>query len=111
NNGSLSGDTIQNLPAGTYLITVEDSNGCDTSFSATLVDMVGIAEGDGPETISISPNPVSSQLAVGNLHPDSYREANVAIEIYNMIGETSLSTNANAVNEDQITIDVSALPA
>jgi len=101
NNGSLSGDSIQNLPAGIYYVSVDDSIGCDTLLIDTLYDPVGIADVNGQGAISVSPNPVSSQLTVGSL-----QLAMVTIEILNAMGE-QLTPKIISTDPDKMIVDVS----
>ncbi len=83
-NDSSTQTTISGLPAGTYTVTVTDSNGCSVSDSVTLTDPVaGIINGQFSKSISFYPNPVSSKVTfVVNLPASDFG----SLKIYNLQG-------------------------
>lgn len=56
-NGDSVGFTMENLPAGEYLLLVEDDNGC-TFESEVLIDFASSVRDGQQSTVSIFPNPV-----------------------------------------------------
>ncbi len=99
NNGFISGDTIYNLPAATYSITVTDSNGCDKTITKTLVDPpLSVSELNNVNAIVISPNPAHTEFTI-YVNGSSGNNASIqngTIEIYNAIGQKMFSTSIAA---------------
>ena len=122
-NGNLMpGDTGQYYVAsqnGIYMVERTNGNGC-SSFSApfnfTYV-YVGIADLADGNSFSIYPNPVGNQLTVVIARSGATRQS-LALDIYNVLGETVLSSSLSGVYPDNFgregrgeALDVSTLPA
>ena len=78
---------IQNIPAGTYTVTVTDANGCETTDSINIPDPLvwctGIQEEWIEGNIDIFPNPISLGSSVTITLPNH----DVTIEVINITGQ------------------------
>jgi hypothetical protein len=61
--GLLSGDTLSNLPIGTYQFTLSDSNGCDTVM-ILMLGVVGMVESQPSFSFHVFPNPATESLTL-----------------------------------------------
>ncbi|MEO8150914.1 MAG: T9SS type A sorting domain-containing protein, partial [Bacteroidia bacterium] len=98
----IAGETASSYTAktaGTYKVEVTDSNGCSKLAPGKAIT-VNCREGNlVSETISVTPNPASSEISITLPFEDSFK-----IEIVNTLGETILNA------ENQSTIDISKIP-
>jgi hypothetical protein len=91
-----SGDSVYNLPGGTYLLTVSDENGCTDTASVVITEPdpliavideitditcygynngaahVTVTDGTGPYTYSWNTTPASDSTWINNLGPGEY---------------------------------------
>ncbi len=105
--GHMTGDTIINLPAGIYIVTATDANGCTYSFNDTLVDQPDWVRNNYSENqFIISPNPTQNQFTVY-----SSQFIDGTIEIYNVVGEKLISQQFAVGSQKEVTVYVSKLPA
>jgi hypothetical protein len=105
--GGQTTDTIKNLCAGTYTLTVSDSTGCaDTAFvTISSVIPTGIAQPAYSAGIKVFPNPVSNTLTI--MLPDGV-SCN-AFTISDMEGrelmKQKISENTNTLNLDVLKLN------
>jgi len=83
-NGALTED-LDSLAAGTYTVTVMDSNGCTSIDSATVTTIIGINESELLRELSIFPNPNTGKFNV--VYELSERQF-VTISVYSVTGQT-----------------------
>lgn len=106
NIGSLTGDSLINLPAGPYLIFVEDSNYCEKVFLDTLNQFVNINELFLNERVTISPNPASDKFTI-NFNTSLLN--NCSLQINDALGKAIINKEISA-GTTQNEIDISNLP-
>jgi hypothetical protein len=96
-NGSVT-SSASNVPAGNYIVTVTDANGCSTAASVDVANVTGISELNTGIYFSAYPNPATTDVTVVM--------ANVATEtmlsIKDVLGQTvltqSITTAKTAIN-------------
>ncbi len=106
NIGTLSGDSIINLPVGIYLIEVTDSNSCDKFYRDTLNFFVDINELFINESVTISPNPASDKVTI-NFNTPFF--SNCSLQINDALGKAIINKEISA-GTIQTEIDISNLP-
>jgi len=89
---SLTKDPITNVPPATYLVTVTDANGCDTTFIAIVGAPIGLPELSNENAISVYPNPNNGQFSIqfNGVMKDVY-----TIEVRNILGQTVYNEEVN----------------
>jgi Peptidase C10 family/Spi protease inhibitor/Secretion system C-terminal sorting domain/SprB repeat len=97
-----SSQTITNLPAGTYEVSVTDANGCQTQASAVVSVTTGISAVNNNITFTMYPNPASSDVVIslGNLNTET------TLSLKNILGQQIVFQPLTAI---QTHIDVSNL--
>ena len=86
-----SGNTISNVAAGTYTVTVTDHNGCTTTASVTVNTSVGIAQVTNDLPFTIFPNPAKNEVTVDAVAID--KETTIVLE--DILGQTLVTRNIN----------------
>ena len=78
-----STQTISNVPAGTYAVSVTDQNGCQTVESVVIGVTTGINDVANSLSFSLYPNPAATDLVVsiGRLNPET------TLGIKNILGQ------------------------
>lgn len=94
-SNSSSNDTIKNLTAGTYVLTITDSKGCTKSFTYPLTAWPTAIETIDEEVVKIFPNPAKDRLTVVNVNN---------ITIHNLLGETILTRKFSDKSSNTINI-------
>lgn len=89
NIGTISGDTIYNLPEGSYMIRIYDADGCDERFYDTLTVFVGEMEFSHDNPFTLHPNPANDKIVVS--FENSINRSYI-IEIQNTLGELVFKT-------------------
>jgi hypothetical protein len=101
-NDAASSTTIdvQELCAGTYIITVTDANGCETIDSVTVSSTVGLVTNENMN-VSVYPNPSNGNIQLNGLRIGQ------DLEIFNITGKLVYSDRVGAVgltlNLDRLT--------
>ncbi len=96
NNNPSTNDTIKNLTAGTYSVTVTDAKACTKNFSFALTAWPTAIENiSDVEAISIYPNPANDKLFIENVDQ---------ISLYNLLGETVLVKKFNTKTLNSLNI-------
>lgn len=92
--GKQTTDTIENQCAGTYSVTITDSNGCILTTTVTINSSAGINIIDNSPVIIIYPEPNNGYFIVNGLMPGQI------VELYNYLGErlSSAITDNTIVN-------------
>lgn len=93
-----------NLCAGTYNVTVTDSNGCTATTTGTVESSVSVDDISGTD-FSVYPNPAAENLTITG----DFR--NVTITLMDVLGKNVLTIAENVNGVISKTIDISALPA
>ena len=100
---------FNDLPNGTYMVTVLDENGCIATSTTVLIDFTSLDELDFDIIFQLYPNPTSGELI---LVLDQPTEKDVVFRIYDVIGrvvqEISIEKNSNYIQQQ---INVSNLSA
>ena len=91
-SNGVSGVNDTSLPAGTYVATVTDSNGCKVTDTVKITKTNGIVTVDGGIAFSIYPNPARTEVVV-SLH-STYTDA--VVSLTDVLGMTLVSTHMTA---------------
>jgi len=86
-------DSLTNVQEATYLVTVTDANGCDTTFIAIIgAPPIGLVELNNENSISVYPNPNNGQFIIqfNGVIKDVY-----TIEVRNILGQTVYDEEIN----------------
>ncbi len=99
--GTISGDSILNLPAGNYVVCATDINGCTTCATDTVFDPPSGISQIKNELFNIYPNPVLSEFIINC--SDKISLENFEIRMYDSEGRViqlspKLKTRYNATN-------------
>lgn len=86
-NPSQTGNTANNLSAGTYVVTVTDDNGCTSVFNVIVPGNAGMDE--NPFSLSIFPNPASEFLNLNLVY------GNYKIELFDASGKLVYQSEMN----------------
>lgn len=95
-------NTVQNIPAGNYMVTVSDQSNCDTVLTIE-VDVATVVQDYGEARSRIFPNPVNEILFV-----ESTNLGHMSILICDMQGQRVLEKKSI---ESKTEIDMSTYPA
>ena len=106
NIGTLSGDSIFNLPVGPYKITVTDSNSCVRVYRDTLNFFVNINEHVLNDILTLAPNPASDKVTI-NFKTSLL--SNCSLQINDALGKAIINKEIIA-GTIQTEIDISELP-
>ncbi|MES2621061.1 MAG: PKD domain-containing protein [Bacteroidota bacterium] len=100
--------TILNLPSGTYIVTITDSQGCIVTSGATILAPTGIEPTDAAAFVKVFPNPARDvfniQIELENTQP-------LDLEILNQLGQVVWKKHFVAYHLGTETVDVSKLSA
>lgn len=100
--------TISNLPAGTYTVTVTDNAGCVKISSVTISSPNGVATVEDIALIKVYPNPAKD---VCNIQLELGRTQTVTMQLFNNIGQEVWTKKMNEFKQGTETVDVSKLAA
>jgi hypothetical protein len=106
NNGQ-TGDTLANVPAGDYALTVTDGNLCDTTIWATVPTLVAAYEKHAIEKVVIYPNPSSGQFNVGVTVSE---DLDFTLKVFSPVGQHIFSTNAALHSQAVLPVDLGQRP-
>jgi len=98
-SNSQTGNTITNLAAGTYTVTVTDRNGCEATATAVVNTTVGINTINEDLSFTIYPNPAKTQVTVDAGSLD--KETTVVLE--DILGQSLLVKN---ITSSPVTVDL-----
>lgn len=106
NDGEFSGDTLENVSAGEYYVTVSDNNGCAVLSDTIMVGTVSIREIDLFERIKLYPNPTSNIL---NINGEGILGTLLEVEVYNIMGQLILKEKISHAGNIHANINLSGL--
>ena len=93
-----SGNTISNLAAGTYTVTVTDHSGCQTTATVTVNTSVGIAQLTNDLPFTIFPNPAKNEVTVDAVAID--KETTMVLE--DILGQTLVTRTINPASSTTV---------
>ena len=96
--------TIFNLNAGSYGVTITDANGCTLATNVVVQDVTGINSLNADNAISVYPNPAKEILTI-----ESKQSLISEIKLTDVLGQLVLQQGSLRVNRSEL--NVSALPA
>ncbi len=100
NNGEVS-SFIDNLPSGSYLVTVTDANAC-TAEAEVFIGVTSVDDLPGLENLSIAPNPSNGHFM---LNAEFIQSKDGTVEVYNLLGQ-QVYGYAFSTNELRTAIDL-----
>ncbi|MBK8427595.1 MAG: T9SS type A sorting domain-containing protein [Lewinellaceae bacterium] len=99
-------DSISNVAAGTYSVTVTDVNGC-TDALQVLVGSVSTNDIEGLTSLALQPNPTSGTALI----QASFDQAvDVQVQVLNLLGQNIWETNASRTTNLSETLDLTTMP-
>ena len=103
-NGATTED-ISGLAAGTYVVTITDSNGCIQTLSAEIVDnFVSIASiNAGIGGLMLFPNPANEQVTV---ELELLKVSDVKVEVTSLNGQVLTTERMTEVSQAQVKLNV-----
>ena len=105
NNGALSGDFIDNLSGGQYLLTISDGAGC-LAFDTASIGLVGLNDIDLISVVNLYPNPSNANT---NLFLALSESTNLGLSIFDAIGQSVWTAQYENFNEGLISLPTSNL--
>ena len=103
NNGGMF-DTLSNVLAGTYIVTVTDANGCTMVDSVVVSNYVGTNALDYITNLQISPNPTNGFVTI-QFELSNYADVNV--RIYDLTGQIVQDLGHHNTTSKAFLIDLS----
>lgn len=97
--GTSTNDTLTNLCAGTYSVTVTDDSGCSATNSVTIDATTGINEINSVSTFMLYPNPSNEQTI---LKFDNPRGEICTLSIYDVQGRQVKKIHTNSTHQLKI---------
>lgn len=107
NNGTLSGDFINNLSGGQYILEISDNNGC-LAFDTASIGFVSIRGIDLISSLNIYPNPAQEMI---NLDINLKSNEDVSISIVNVLGQELWSNELKDYKQGVQNISTAAIAA
>ncbi len=99
-------DSIGNVAAGTYSVTVTDVNGC-TDALQVVVGSVSTNDIAGLTMLALQPNPTSGTALI----QASFDQAvDVQVQVLNLLGQNIWETNASRTTNLSETLDLTTMP-
>lgn len=106
-NGAIT-QNLEDIPAGTYTLTVTDENGCMLSKDFIVGQITGLEEEKKTSKFVVYPNPINQEKLTIEVHLQ--RPSAVLISIFSNMGNIVLERKLYIKNEIKTLVDVSALP-
>ncbi len=98
-------DSIGNLAAGTYTLTITDKNACTDIRDITVKTFVGITDPTSIfDAISVAPNPTYS---TSTLDIKLKQASSIRVTVFNMVGQIIQTQSAQNVTDKSFDIDLS----
>ncbi|MDB5225851.1 MAG: hypothetical protein JWN78_44 [Bacteroidota bacterium] len=104
-----STQTISNLSAGNYTVSVRDKNNCSKSSSFSMSSPTGIEQVENSfDKLDVYPNPAINSV---NINISLKEEKTVQVELFDMSGRTMFSDEYSNIKDKEASVDLSNLSA
>ncbi|MFN8323578.1 MAG: PKD domain-containing protein [Chitinophagales bacterium] len=100
--------TISNLPAGTYSVTITDNTGCTKVSSVTIGGNTGVENFDIISLLKVYPNPANDLCY---LQIELAETSNLEVQMYNSIGQIVWTRKLTDYTHGTETMDMAGLSA
>jgi subtilisin family serine protease/PKD repeat protein len=104
NNGAFSGETIDNLPPGSYTVVVTDAAGCSVLSDTVFIGTVSIRSISLIDELILYPNPATTKVT---LELRLNKTTDIQLSVFNAVGQIMWSRDYKDFNagSEQISVD------
>lgn len=99
--------TAVGLSAGTYIVTVADANGCETTDTVSIGTYTSIGEVLNNENVSVWPNPTNGKFAITFVG----LKGNASITVYDALGKLVKSQENDILAHPSVEMDLATFAA
>ena len=105
-NNGVTADSIANVAAGTYNVTVTDANGCSDALQV-IVGSVSTNDIEGLSSLALQPNPTSGSAQIVAIFDHA---VDAQVEVVNVLGQRVWETNVSRSTSVSETLDLNNVP-
>ncbi len=106
--GGATTQNLVNVPAGSYVVSISDANGCTASAITTVTQLTGTSEIPNLNNFTAYPNPTSGHYFI---NIDLATADNVSVTVYDLNGRLVTERRSNSSSKANFDIDISAQAA
>jgi hypothetical protein len=105
-NNGVTADSIANVAAGTYNVTVTDANGCSDALQV-IVGSVSTNDIEGLTSIALQPNPTAG---TAQIQASFDHAVDAQVEVLNMLGQRVWEMNVSRTSNVSEILDLNNVP-